>query len=228
MTRPDNSPLALPADKDDEPVCPKCGDAGIVRERVSLIDGPVPGTMVQQLRRCGCTPTEPWGIPAKRKGDTFESFDLSRNPTMAPAKERAEAIARGDEWAGLFHGTFGNGKTHLAIAALNAMGDGAFWKAPDLLDHIRREAYGKERGADEVIKSLANRPGLLVIDDLGVENPTDWAGETLYRILDLRCDERLPTILTTNADFTRLDGRITSRYGKGLIVCDGEDLRVTS
>jgi DNA replication protein DnaC len=65
----------------------------------------------------------------------------------------------------------------------------------------------------------------VVFDDLGAENQTDWAAEQLYRVLDARYDAHLPTIITSNAAQSRLDGRLLSRYAEGLVVCRGEDVR---
>ena len=39
---------------------------------------------------------------------------------------------------------------------------------------------------------------LLVLDDLGTERPTEWALETLFKIVDYRYNEELPMIITTN------------------------------
>jgi DNA replication protein DnaC len=52
---------------------------------------------------------------------------------------------------------------------------------------------------------------LLILDDLGSENPSQWAGEKLFQLLNYRYSHRLPTVITTNVDLDRLDGRIRSR-----------------
>lgn len=39
---------------------------------------------------------------------------------------------------------------------------------------------------------------LLVLDDLGKGSRTEWAAERLYLLLDYRCNEGLPTIITSN------------------------------
>ena len=41
---------------------------------------------------------------------------------------------------------------------------------------------------------------LLCLDDLGKEKPTEYALETLYRLIDTRRAERLSTIITSNLD----------------------------
>jgi DNA replication protein DnaC len=51
----------------------------------------------------------------------------------------------------------------------------------------------------------------MVLDDLGVENPSPWAQEKLFQLLNYRYNHRLPTIITTNTDLDLLDPRIRSR-----------------
>ena len=165
------------------------------------------------------------GIPLTRLADTFDSFDLSLNPTMEPARDRSRAVATGEEWCALLSGAFGNGKTHLAIAALNRRGSGYFWKVPAFLAWIRRSVFDEGYKIEEIMAGYREGNGLIVFDDLGTENPTDWACEQLYLVLDSRYDLKLPTIITTNRDMGRLDPRILSRYRSGLVVCAGKDVR---
>jgi DNA replication protein DnaC len=112
-------------------------------------------------------------------------------------------------------GGFGCGKTHLAAAVGNmrlAHGDNVlFVTTPDLLDHLR-SAYGpsSEVGYDETFERVRNTT-MLILDDLGVENPSPWAQEKLFQLLNHRYSHRLPTIITTNADPDNLDARIRSR-----------------
>ncbi len=167
------------------------------------------------------------GVPLSRTYNTFENFDLAANPSMGKALEACQSVAQGNDWCAFLAGGYGTGKTHLAIAAMNeyGMSHSYFWKVPDYLDWLKVWAFDKGYTLDELTRSYRNSPFLLVMDDLGVENSTDWANEQLYRILDARCDNRLPTILTTNVAPNRIDGRILSRYASGLVPCEGKDQR---
>lgn len=77
----------------------------------------------------------------------------------------------------------------------------------------------------------ASTVDLLVIDDLGTGSYTDWAAESLYRIIDARWSNDRPTIVTTNLDpesLGKLIGdRIASRLSEGTTVAlaDTGDLR---
>lgn len=168
------------------------------------------------------------GVAAARQGDTFEAFDLTLNPAMRPAYEQCRRVARGEAWCALLMGGYGNGKSHLAIAALierhNLMA-GFFWKTPDWLSWVKRRAFDDNEPIDAVLASYQSGDALIVFDDLGAENQTDWASEQLYRVLDARYESRLPTILTTNIKPELLDGRIVDRFRSGLVPCGGESVR---
>jgi len=76
------------------------------------------------------------------------------------------------------HGPPGNGKTHLAAAAVNRLitqGRAVlFTTAPELLAMIRD---GFDAGQAENLIGLCQRVPWLVVDDLGAERLTDWAAE---------------------------------------------------
>jgi len=45
---------------------------------------------------------------------------------------------------------------------------------------------------------------LLILDDLGAENSTDWAREKIYEIIDSRYRDKKPIIITTNLKLEQL------------------------
>ncbi len=176
------------------------------------------------------------GLPATRHGNTFASFDLKLAPDMTAAKDQCVDVSRGIRWCAFLWGSPGNGKTHLAIAALQAWNRrsgkcGIFWKVPDFLADLRQkmsegvtQGWGGD-GVEMMVRTYSSSAALIVLDDLGVENQTDWANEQLYRILDGRYERRAPTIITSNAPMDRLDPRLRSRFKEGLVLCEGKDVR---
>jgi DNA replication protein DnaC len=66
-------------------------------------------------------------------------------------------------------------------------------------------------------------PGLVVIDDLGAENPSAWTAEQLYALVSARYDGCLPTLVTSNLPAARLAevgyGSVVSRLAeRGVIL----------
>jgi len=223
----------------DDPACPLCGDAGYVRAGVPLghpdFGRALPCQCVldeseeQRLRR--------QQVPPLFHVCTFASFDLSLNPGMERALRAAKAVAAGRLWGALLIGECGTGKTHLAVAAMKeTVHPGAMFRAvPHLLDYWRH-AYEADRrtpeeervvGAiEELMAPFMTGRCLLVLDDLGTEKATEWAGERLWLMLDARYGASLPTIVTSNVDPDRLDPRILSRFGRGVVACVGKDVRL--
>ncbi len=154
---------------------------------------------------------------------TFELFDATRpgltdaqNDILRRAYELAYRYADAPDGWLLLTGSYGSGKTHLAVAIANrrvsVYGEKVMMvTAPDLLDHLR-STYGpsSEIAYDALFDRVRNTP-LLVLDDLGAESPTPWAREKLYQLLNHRHSAQLPTVITTNSDVEVMDGRIRSR-----------------
>ncbi len=152
---------------------------------------------------------------------TFDNFSISESHSPSDRESLQHALNMTYRFAEnprgwiLLEGTYGCGKTHLAAAIANVRLDYGeivlFVTVPDLLDHLR-SAYGpsSEMGYDDLFERVRNIP-LLILDDLGVENPSAWAQEKLFQLLNHRYVNHLPTIITTNTDIDRLDPRIRSR-----------------
>ena len=159
------------------------------------------------------------------RGMTFDSFRLdlymrgysnSEVNSLKKAKAAAQSFAEdADGWL-LLEGPFGSGKTHLAAAianlSLEARGVAAiFLTAPDLLDFLRRSFSPQNSGSFDDYFELLRTTRLLVLDDLGVENPSPWAQEKLFQLLNHRYVQRTPTVITTNTPLDELEPRLSSR-----------------
>lgn len=74
--------------------------------------------------------------------------------------------------------------------------------------------------------------GIMIIDDLGVEKPTEWVLETFYNLINTRYEHKLPTIFTTNYSVEEIEKRLGDRLASRLVeMCtiirlEGNDRRI--
>jgi DNA replication protein DnaC len=103
----------------------------------------------------------------------------------------------------LILGTLGTGKTHQAYGALRAIAAAdalhgpvrpiEAWHMLELFDQLR------PGGSDPsgLMRRLSTA-GVLLLDDVAAEKPTDWTAEKTLQILNARYEAVLPTIITSN------------------------------
>ena len=205
------------------PVCPLCHGAGYRRA-----DVPVGHAHFGKPRPCECKKQEirehrrqhladlsglnvTRGDSASASFDTFESLF----PGVQDAYDAAIQFAAEPYGWILFRGPNGVGKTHLALAIakhrLQQQDVVVFQVAPDLLDHLR-SAFSPtaETPYDELFLQM-KAADLLVIDDLGAEQATEWANEKFFQLLNYRYSQALPTVITTNQSLYDFEPRIRSR-----------------
>ncbi|WP_286080128.1 ATP-binding protein [Parablautia intestinalis] len=110
-------------------------------------------------------------------------------------------------------GTKGSGKTMLACCLINEIAKrypGSV-KFVNILDFLEMTKKGFN-GDDEDVRAI-HQAGLLVVDDIGVQMAKEWIDTVLYRLVNERYVNRLPTVYTSNVPVSRLkiDDRITDR-----------------
>ncbi|MFA5186469.1 MAG: ATP-binding protein [Patescibacteria group bacterium] len=157
-------------------------------------------------------------FPSASEHMTFEKF--KRTPALEEAYQAALAVADGSEtrWLTLM-GDTGCGKTHLAVAIcrrwLSRDKLARFAYVPLLLEELKR---GFGEGGDgsywQRWDQFLHIP-LLVLDDLGVEKPTEWVQERLNILADYRLMNGLPLVVTSNLRMEEVNRRIASRLDRG-------------
>lgn len=139
-------------------------------------------------------------LPEREWSITFENLKQT-----APNRIIVERLLKWDPQKmskGVFlHGTVGTGKSTLAKALINRWASLSyrckFISVTDALKNIR-EAIGAE---DTSVRDECNHliePSLLILDDLGVDNVSEWAREQIFSILEARFHSGKHTCFTSN------------------------------
>lgn len=132
----------------------------------------------------------------------------ANHDNFAKAQAMVREILGGDRGY-YITGNRGTGKTDLAMAMARELVDIDQGKVlvvivPDLMEDMRsRDAEDRER-----TKTLARIP-YLVLDDLGKENPTPYACERLFWLINERYNNLLPTVITSNLKTSEIAARLT-------------------
>jgi DNA replication protein DnaC len=81
---------------------------------------------------------------------------------------------------------------------------------PDLLDSLRFAYNDPETTFEQRFDEIRSAE-LLILDDFGTQNATNWAQEKLFQIINYRYINKLATVITTNLMLDEIEGRIRSR-----------------
>ncbi len=150
------------------------------------------------------------------------SFYDSALVTLRAAKEFTRRYMNNPHTDGLLlTGQVGSGKTFLACCIANALlAQGKillFIAVPDLLDQIKAtyDAKNENSVTESELLDTAREVPLLILDDLGAHNYTNWTRNKIFSIINHRLNYLLPTLITTNINLEDLEqflgDRTTSR-----------------
>jgi DNA replication protein DnaC len=161
------------------------------------------------------------GLPRKWENIALESFEPRKGAERSYKaccnySENFQSLQNRGIGMYLF-GTSGSGKTRLAASIANKLLDKGvpvkWWNVTNLYFAIQGTFNGN--GSSQEILDNCTRAGLLILDDIGAEKPSEWTMSTMYEILNTRIDDMLPTIITSNLKFEELskvaDPRVISR-----------------
>lgn len=185
-------------------------------------------------------------IPELWRNTTFETSDPAINRVaFNRCREYAETFdPRKSNSLYLFSLKYGTGKTHLAACIANYVlhekkFNVRYQKARDLLLDIRR-TYSDRGDLDEA--GLLDRVlsfDLLVLDDVGIDQPSQWLVSTYWTVFDRRMEMGLPVVVTANYNLFETEkgmtigdrigfgaeSRLRKMCGENVIEFKGKDLR---
>lgn len=152
---------------------------------------------------------------AEKRRKAYERAGI-RPRFMDAESPMAAEIMRGvgDGIGAYIFGPVGTGKSHLASAVARMAVDGGMKvRVTDMPGIIARlkGTFGTQTSEDDVLSGLS-RCGLLVIDDLGKEPPTDWTLTQVFRVINSRYEGMRPVVVTSQYSLKALGGRL-SRNG---------------
>jgi DNA replication protein DnaC len=208
-------------------VFPEMTDNGICRQCRKL----------QHIRQNIETYLKQSGIPLKYLKCAFENFRLIDENRKCYAACRQYLLQPKLDYPGLYlYGKCGTGKTHLSVAIARELllkgQQVCFTSVPGLCFDIRKAITGDVKFSEQTAIKNYISCDYLVLDDLGVEKPTEWAKKTLNYIIYERDNNFKPTIITANLSLddiaNQIDKRISSRIaGMGQVIrVQGPDWRL--
>lgn len=115
----------------------------------------------------------------------------------------------------ILYGSVGIGKTYLVSCIANKLLEQyvpvIITSSIALLARYKKLYLDKQ--AENIITNNLQAADLLIIDDLGAENDTNWVKEKIYEVVDNRYRNSKPTIITTNLTLEQLQQKLTGEDG---------------
>lgn len=150
---------------------------------------------------------------------TFENFRVdseARQKDLEFVKSAGRDYLKGRKGNVVLVGETGVGKSHLAYSLIKAISDHdnslcAIINVVDLMAKIR-EDFTLESYYVNKIAEL----DYLVLDDIGAEKVSEWAGSILYSIFDKRSKTIITSNLTREELLKRYGKRLYERFFKGV------------
>lgn len=164
-------------------------------------------------------------IPKLWREVTFENSDPNlKKAAFKVARRYAENFSAESGTLVFYSEGYGTGKTHLAACVANHVlhhlrRPVLFKKARDLLLEIRRTFSETGTETEAGILDQVLSVGLLVLDDVGIDNPSPWLESTYWTVFDRRLEWKLPTIVTVNYPLDAEVGEVSlgERIGYGAL-----------
>ena len=188
-------------------ICSDCGGTGWLQVSRDGVEGVV---------RCECVKVsrssrllDGANIPLRYAHCELENFDVLPSPDRSIEKAKLAAEKFVEEYPMsqpfglLFMGPQGVGKTHLAVGIIKELMrrksvECLFCTFPELLKQIQNSYNPISQASELSLLAPVLESEVLVLDELGSQNPSSWVRDTVAYVLNYRYNENKVTILTTN------------------------------
>jgi DNA replication protein DnaC len=161
-------------------------------------------------------------IPHRLPGDKPRSFDnFIAREGAAEAYDVAYTFTHKQQGSSILTlvGGTGTGKSHLAEAICRdavMTGSVRYEYTPHLMDRMRATFNNDSGDSVEDIIAKLTSARVVVLDDLGTEKGSDFTQERLTSIVEQRMARHAKTVITTNLDRKKLEGKGYERLASRL------------
>ena len=169
-------------------------------------------------------------LPRKYIDKTFADYELT--PANSSSVKWAKSLSERKIKRGLFfYGGMGTGKTFLAaLIAREFILQGKkviFGDVPALLTKLKQTFDNAAVSTSSVLDSCCDCD-LLILDDLGTGQVTEWSVGILYQVINDRYNAEKPVVVTSNYDLRGLSERLVVKDKYGKIIDEFSAKRITS
>ena len=196
-------------------ICPKCGKEREEREQAleKQARQQAEEQRYRELIRLA-------NIPPRWREVRFDTLDPKIQPVAQRlAREYAVGFNKDSPSLVFYSPGNGTGKTTLVAAIANHILHELrvpvmFAKARDIMLDIRKTFSDRYETEAEILDKISY-VALLVLDDVGVDRPSEWIKSTYWTLMDRRFDWLLPVVVTTNKPFEGSGEILADRIGEG-------------
>lgn len=148
------------------------------------------------------------GIPKRFAGKSFENYTPVNGKSASILKkirDYSDVVSSGDHGGRslILLGNVGNGKTHLACALLEnvicrSCKPGHYWTFAELVRDVKASWRKNAEFTEQEVYDRFAKPELVVLDEVGMQNFTDFEQTVAYEAINARYLLEKPTVAITN------------------------------
>lgn len=201
----------------NESSCPTCREERDRAARLAAMEAERKAAAIRRVESM----LDQAAIPLRFADKGFDTYRVESEPqrrAVEKARQYADQLPQRLRDGGglILTGGKGTGKTHLAIAigsdAIERHGCSFLFLTVSRLVGAIKETFGGKSGRSErdVYRELVD-VDLLALDEVGVQNGTDFERDVLFEVINRRYENMKPTILLSNLPPAEIEAAIGER-----------------